>query len=176
MKKVLLFVLVMFSLMLCGKSYRDQTVASVSVDIGESLIDPDKYEIIGTVIDSAYAPFDDPVFFEKTLKICKMSVGELDDSLIAEIQERGKELIDMMGSEYRFIDMMGSEYRFIGFKVTQNYCLRDDKTEIASEKKIYIMDKDMTNIFAEYDTNSLDYIMVQAMYKMWTDETLRIQN
>ena len=166
MKKVLLFVLVMFSLMLCGKSYRDQTVASVSVDIGESLIDPDKYEIIGTVIDSAYAPFDDPVFFEKTLKICKMSVGELDDSLIAEIQERGKELIDIMGSEYRFI----------GFKVTQNYCLRDDKTEIASEKKIYIMDKDMTNIFAEYDTNSLDYIMVQAMYKMWTDETLRIQN
>ena len=166
MKKVLLFVLVMFSLMLCGKSYRDQTVASVSVDIGETLIDPEKYEIIGTVIDSAYAPFDDPVFFEKTLKICKMSVGELDDSLIAEIQERGKELIDMMGSEYRFI----------GFKVTQDYCLRDDKTEIASEKKIYIMDKDMTNIFAEYDTNSLDYIMVQAMYKMWTDETLRIQN
>ncbi len=166
MKKVLLFVLVMFSLMLCGKSYRDQTVASVSVDIGESLIDPEKYEIIGTVIDSAYAPFDDPVFFEKTLKICKMSVGELDDSLIAEIQERGKELIDMMGSEYRFI----------GFKVTQDYCLRDDNTEIASEKKIYIMDKDMNNIFAEYDTNSLDYIMVQAMYKMWTDETLRIQN
>lgn len=166
MKKVLLFVLVMFSLMLCGKSYRDQTVASVSVDIGESLIDPEKYEIIGTVIDSAYAPFDDPVFFEKTLKICKMSVGELDDSLIAEIQERGKELIDMMGSEYRFI----------GFKVTQDYCLRDHNTEIASEKKIYIMDKDMTNIFAEYDTNSLDYIMVQAMYKMWTDETLRIQN
>ena len=34
----------------------------------------------------------------------------------------------------------------------------------------------MTNIFAEYDTNSQDYIMVQAMYKMWTDETLRIQN
>lgn len=166
MKKVLLFVLVMVSLMLCGKSYKDQAVSSVSENIGRSLIDPEKYETIGTVIDSAFAPFDDPVFFEKTLKICKMSVGELDDSLIAEIQEHGQELIDMMGSEYRFI----------GFKVTQDYCLRDDKTEIASEKKIYIMDKDMTNIFAEYDTNSLDYIMVQAMYKMWTDETLRIQN
>lgn len=164
MKKALLFVLVMVSLMLCGKSYRNQTV--VSENIGRSLIDPEKYETIGTVIDSAFAPFDDPVFFEKTLKICKMSVGELDDSLIAEIQGHGQELIDMMGSEYRFI----------GFKVTQDYCLRDDKTEIASEKKIYIMDKDMTNIFAEYDTNSLDYIMVQAMYKMWTDETLRIQN
>lgn len=166
MKKVLPFVLVMVSLILCGKSFRDQTIASVSEDIGKSLIDPEKYETISTVIDSAFAPFDDPVFFEKTLKICKMSVGELDDSLIAEIQEHGQELIDMMGSEYRFI----------GFKVTQDYCLRDDKTEIASEKKIYIMDKDMTNIFAEYDTNSLDYIMVQAMYKMWTDETLRIQN
>lgn len=166
MKKVLLFVLVMVSLMLCGKSYKDQAVSSVSENIGRSLIDPEKYETIGTVIDSAFAPFDDPMFFEKTLKICKMSVGELDDSLIAEIQEHGQELIDMMGSEYRFI----------GFKVIQDYCLRDDKTEIASEKKIYIMDKDMTNIFAEYDTNSLDYIMVQAMYKMWTDETLRIQN
>ena len=166
MKKVLLFVLVMVSLMLCGKSYRDQTVTSVSEDIGRSLIDPEKYETIGTVIDSAFAPFDDPVFFEKTLKICKMSVGELDDSLVAEIQESGKELIDMMGSEYRFI----------GFKVTQDYCLRDDKSEIASEKKIYIMDKDMANIFVEYNPNSLDYIMVQTMYKMWTDETLQIQN
>jgi len=166
MKKVLLFVLVMASLMLCGKSYRDQTVTLVNEDIGRSLIDPEKYETVGTVIDSAFAPFDDPVFFEKTLKICKMSVGELDDSLIAEIQEHGQELIDMMGSEYRFV----------GFKVTQNYCLRDDKTEIASEKKIYIMDKDMANIFVEYDPNSLDYIMVQTMYKMWIDETMRIQN
>ena len=166
MKKVLLFVLVMASLMLCGKSYRDQTIASVSEDIGKSLIDPEKYETISTVIDSAFAPFDDPVFFEKTLKICKISVGELDDSLIAEIQEHGQELIDMIGSEYRFI----------GFKVTQDYCLRDDKTEIASEKKIYIMDKDMANIFVEYDPNSLDYIMVQAMYKMWVDESMRIQN
>ena len=164
MKKALLFVLVMVSLMLCGKSYRNQTV--VSENIGRSLIDPEKFETIGTVIDSAFAPFDDPVFFENTLKICKMSVGELDDSMAIEIQKCGQELIDMMGSEYRFI----------GFKITQDYCLRDDKTEIASEKKIYIMDKDMTNIFAEYDTNSLDYIMVQAMYKMWTDETLRIQN
>ena len=166
MKKVLLFVLVMASLMLCGKSYRDQTIASVSEDIGKSLIDPEKYETISTVIDSAFAPFDDPVFFEKTLKICKISVGELDDSLIAEIQEHGQELIDMIGAEYRFI----------GFKVTQDYCLRDDKPEIASEKKIYIMDKDMANIFVEYDPNSLDYIMVQAMYKMWVDESMRIQN
>ena len=110
MKKVLLFVLVMVSLMLCGKSYKDQAVSSVSENIGRSLIDPEKYETIGTVIDSAFAPFDDPVFFDNTLKICKMSIGELDDSLIAEIQERGKELIDMMGSEYRFI----------GFKVTQD--------------------------------------------------------
>ena len=164
MKKALLFVLVMVSLMLCGKSYRNQTV--VSENIGRSLIDQEKYETIGTVIDSAFAPFDDPVFFEKTLKICKMSVGELDDSMAIGIQKYGQELIDMMGSEYRFI----------GFKVTQDYCLRDHNTEIASEKKIYIIDKDMTNIFAEYDTNSLDYIMVQAMYKMWTDETLRIQN
>jgi hypothetical protein len=164
MKKALLFVLVMVSLMLCGKSYRNQTV--VSENIVRSLIDPEKYETIGTVIDSAFAPFDDPVFFEKTLKICKMSVGELDDSQVAEIQERGQELIDMMGSEYRFI----------GFKVIQHYSLRDDKTEIASEKKIYIMDKDMANIFVEYDPNSLDYIMVQAMYKMWMDETMRIRN
>jgi hypothetical protein len=152
--------------MLCGKSFRDQTIVSVSEDIGKSLIDPEKYETISTVIDSAFAPFDDPVFFEKTLKICKMSVGELDDSLIVDIQERGQELIDMMGSEYRFI----------GFKVIQHYSLRDDKTEIASEKKIYIMDKDMANIFVEYDPNSLDYIMVQAMYKMWVDESMRIQN
>ena len=160
--KILLSVFITASIISCSKSYIDRKDDLV----GTCLIDPDKYERIVTSIDSAYAPFDDPVFFEKTLKICKMSVGELDDSHVAEIQERGQELIDMMGSEYRFI----------GFKVTQDYCLRDDKTEIASEKKIYIMDKDMANIFVEYDPNSLDYIMVQAMYKMWMDETMRIRN
>ena len=160
--KILLSVFITASIISCSKSYIDRKDDLV----GTCLIDPDKYERIVTSIDSAYAPFDDPVFFEKTLKICKMSVGELDDSHVAEIQERGQELIDMMGSEYRFI----------GFKVTQDYCLRDDKTEIASEKKIYIMDKDMANIFVEYNPNSLDYIMVQAMYKMWMDETMRIRN
>ena len=34
----------------------------------------------------------------------------------------------------------------------------------------------MANIFVEYNPNSLDYIMVQAMYKMWMDETMRIRN
>ena len=159
---ILLSVFITASIISCSKSYIDRKDDLV----GTCLIDPNKYERIVTSIDSAFAPFDDPVFFEKTLKICKMSVGELDDSQVAEIQERGQELIDMMGSEYRFI----------GFKVIQHYSLRDDKTEIASEKKIYIMDKDMANIFVEYDPNSLDYIMVQAMYKMWMDETMRIRN
>ncbi len=160
--KILLSVFITASIISCSKSYIDRKDDLAGI----CLTDPDKYERIVTSIDSAYAPFDDPVFFEKTLEICKMSVRELDDSLTLEVQRCGQELIGMIGPGYRFI----------GYKVTQDYSLFDEDSELVTERKIYVLDKDMVNIYAEYDANSMDYIMVHAMYNLWHEETLKAYN
>lgn len=156
--------LAVISILSCSQSPQNEVNALIRKNVEKTLSHPESYEALQTVVDSAFAPFDDPAFFEKTLEICKMNIEEESDSLAAKIAERGQELIAMMGTEYRFI----------GYKVTHNYSARDDEGVTFTGEKVYIMDKDMKNVLAEYDTDSMDYIMVQAMYILWRYETFYV--
>lgn len=162
MKHVVLIVLAILSVMSCSQSSDDKAKALISESIEKALVHPESYKSLETVVDSAFAPFDDPAFFEKTLEICKMNMNELDDSQAAEVQRNIQKLSDIMGTEYRFI----------GYKVTHSYSAQDAEGEPFIGEKVYIIDKDMNAIIAEYDTDSLDYIMVQTMYHLWIDESL----
>ena len=157
-----LIVLAVISILSCSQSPQNEVNALIQKNVEKTLSHPESYEALQTVVDSAFAPFDDPAFFEKTLEICKMNIEEESDSLAAKIAERGQELIAMMGTEYRFI----------GYKVTHSYSARDDEGVTFTGEKVYIMDKDMKNVLAEYD--SMDYIMVQAMYILWRYETFYV--
>lgn len=159
-----LIVLAVISILSCSQSPQNEVNALIQKNVEKTLSHPESYEALQTVVDSAFAPFDDPAFFEKTLEICKMNIEEESDSLAAKIAERGQELIAMMGTEYRFI----------GYKVTHSYSARDDEGVTFTGEKVYIMDKDMKNVLAEYDTDSMDYIMVQAMYILWRYETFYV--
>ena len=164
MRKMTLIVLAVISILSCSQSPQNEVNALIQKNVEKTLSHPESYEALQTVVDSAFAPFDDPAFFEKTLEICKMNIEEESDSLAAKIAERGQELIAMMGTEYRFI----------GYKVTHSYSARDDEGVTFTGEKVYIMDKDMKNVLAEYDTDSMDYIMVQAMYILWRYETFYV--
>ena len=160
----MLIVLAVISILSCGQSSQNEVNALIQKDVEKTLSHPESYEALQTVVDSAFAPFDDPAFFEKTLEICKMNIEEESDSLSAKIAERGQELIAMMGTEYRFI----------GYKVTHSYSAQNDEGYTFTGEKVYILDKDMKNVLAEYDTDSMDYIMVQAMYILWRYETFYV--
>lgn len=164
MKKILLFSLAVICLISCSQSNDNNIKSLIKRSIEKTLANPASYEPLETVVDSAYAPFDDPAFYEKTLEICKMNIGELDDSQVAEVQKCIQELIGMMGTEYRFI----------GYKVTHCYSAQDDNGEALPHEKVYVLDKDMKTILAEYDTDSVDYIMVQTMYTLWRNESLSL--
>lgn len=164
MRKMTLIVLAVISILSCSQSPQNEVNALIQKNVEKTLSHPESYEALQTVVDSAFAPFDDPAFFEKTLEICKMNIEEESDSLAAKIAERGQELIAMMGTEYRFI----------GYKVTHSYSARDDEGVTFTGEKVYIMDKDMKNVLAEYDTDSMDYIMVQSMYILWRYETFYV--
>ena len=162
MKKFLIFSLAVICMISCSQSPDNKAKLLIRESVEKALVHPESYKPLETVIDSAYAPFDDPAFYKKTLEICKMNIVDLDDSQAEEVQRCIQELIDLMGTEYRFI----------GYKVTHSYSAQDDTGEVLSGEKVYIMDKGMTDILAEYDTGSLNYIMVQTMYKLWRDESL----
>lgn len=190
----------MLSVISCSQPSENKVDTLIQESVKKSLSHPESYLAIETVVDSAFAPFDDPVFYEKTLEISKMTLESLDyvrkaqeasrdvkskghvhmsdsaeaisnlynrkvDSLSAKIQEKGRKLMDMMGTEYRFI----------GFKVTHVYSVEDDGENATIRKRIFIMDDKLTKSLAEYDASSKEYIMVQTMYRMWEEETLLTQ-
>ena len=194
-------VLAILTVMSCSQPSEDKVKTLIRESIGKSLSHPGNYMAIETVVDSAFAPFDDPVFREKTLEICRMTVENLE--YVRKAQEAGqdvhpKEYALMTDSEkvqYRqykeisnfceekvdslserikekgmsLMEMVGTGYRFIGWKVTHEFC-ESDAGFTVRRRKVFIIDKDKTRILAEYDTTSKEYIMVQSMYQMWTDE------
>lgn len=199
MKNTMLFGLALLFMVSCSQPSENKLDTFIQESVKKSLSHPESYKAIETVVDSAFAPFDDPVFYERTLEISKMTLENLEyvrkaqeavrymktkqyvhmtdsdriqyrrykdisdlynkkvDSLSARIQEKGRKLMEMTGTEYRFI----------GFKVMHVY-----SAESTIRKKIFIVDDKWTKSLAEYDASSKEYIMVQTMYRMWEEETI----
>ena len=196
----------MLSVISCSQPSENKVDTLIQESVKKSLSHPESYLAIETVVDSAFAPFDDPVFYERTLEISKMTLENLEyvrkaqeavrymktkqyvhmtdsdriqyrrykdisdlynkkvDSLSARIQEKGRKLMEMTGTDYRFI----------GFKVTHVYSVEEDGENATIRKRIFIMDDTLTKSLAEYDASSREYIMVQTMYRMWEEETVSL--
>ena len=71
MKKIILFsmAMIMFCTQSCQKSPEAQAESLIENTLKKHLYHPESYEAVETQLDSAYAPFDDPKFYEKTLKL-----------------------------------------------------------------------------------------------------------
>lgn len=74
MKRVLLGVIITL-LVSCGKSPQEKANALIEDDIKKVLYHPETYDPAETQVDSAFTPFDDPVFYEKTLQLCKFGIA-----------------------------------------------------------------------------------------------------
>ena len=74
MKKNLLFITVLVSLISCSQSPEEKVNALIEIDLKKSLYHPETYDPAETLVDSAFTPFDDPFFYEKTIELCKLGV------------------------------------------------------------------------------------------------------
>ena len=207
MKHVVLMVLAILSVLSCSQPSEDKVKTLIRENIRKSLSHPGSYVATGTVVDSAFAPFDDPVFREKTLEICRMTVENME--YVRMVQEAGQDIhpkefalmtdsekaqyghykeitnlyeekVDSLSARIKekgmyLMEMVGSGYRFIGWKVYHQYSERDETGFAVRRRKVFIIDKDKTKILAEYDIASKEYIMVQSMYQMWTDESMQTE-
>lgn len=80
MERILLGALLITLYVSCGKSPEEKANALIEDDIKKVLYHPETYDPAETQVDSAFTPFDDPVFYEKTVQLCKlgMSIDECD--------------------------------------------------------------------------------------------------
>lgn len=71
MKKIILFsmAVIMFCTQSCQKSPEAKAESLIENTLKKNLYHPESYEAVETQLDSAYAPFDDPKFYENTLKL-----------------------------------------------------------------------------------------------------------
>ena len=78
MKKILLLVFATIVFWGCAVSPEKKASSIIENAIKNSLYHPESYDPIGTKIDSAFAPFDLPDFYEKTLKLSQIG-AEIED-------------------------------------------------------------------------------------------------
>ena len=72
MKRILFIVATTLLLASCVKTPEQKAEALIKEHLQKSLYHPDTYAPSETQLDSAFAPCDDPEFYEKTLKLAKL--------------------------------------------------------------------------------------------------------
>ncbi len=74
MKKLIIVCIVALAFVGCTISPEKKASTIVEESVKSSLYHPESYDPINTVLDSAFAPMDDPDFFDKTLKLFKLGL------------------------------------------------------------------------------------------------------
>lgn len=75
MKKLFGIMVVLAIFASCTKSPEQKANAMIKEQLQKTLYHPDTYQPAETKLDSAFAPFDDPIFYEKTVKLAKLGMA-----------------------------------------------------------------------------------------------------
>lgn len=83
MNKILFGSLLIMLFVSCNKSPEEKANVLIEVDVKKTLYHPESYDPAETLLDSAFTPFDDPLFYEKTLQLLKigMSIVEFEENM-----------------------------------------------------------------------------------------------
>lgn len=101
MKKNLMFIVVLCALISCTQSPQEKANALIEINLKKSLYHPESYNPAETIVDSAFTPFDDPYFYEKTVDLCKLGV---------EIEEYELKIKDEKSDMALYKDLLGIMY------------------------------------------------------------------
>lgn len=83
MKKFFYLAIVAAVLVACGQSQEQKAEVLIKENLKKSLFKPETYKPVDTKVDSAFAPYDDPKFFELLAELGKMDsqYKELEDKI-----------------------------------------------------------------------------------------------
>lgn len=72
MRKSIFLSFAILTLVSCVRAPEDKVNSIIQERVKNTLFFPDSYESIETVVDSAFAPKDDPAFYDKALALCNL--------------------------------------------------------------------------------------------------------
>jgi len=73
MKKIFYLALVACVIVACGQSKEQKAESLIKESLKKSLYKPETYKPVETKVDSAFAPYDDPAFYEELAELGKMN-------------------------------------------------------------------------------------------------------
>ncbi|MCR4603436.1 MAG: hypothetical protein K5683_07905 [Prevotella sp.] len=82
-RKTVCFTIALVLLAACSQTNEERAEALIEASLKKELYHPDTYQSVETRLDSAFAPYDDPVFFDQVeaLVTLRLDVERLDSSL-----------------------------------------------------------------------------------------------
>lgn len=73
MKKIFYLALVAIVIVACKQSQEQKAEYLIKESLKKSLYKPETYKPVETKVDSAFAPYDDPAFFEELAELGEMN-------------------------------------------------------------------------------------------------------
>ena len=92
MRKIFYLALIAVIMVACSQSQEQKAEALIKESLKKSLYKPETYKPVETKVDSAFAPYDDPAFFEELAELGKMN------NEYAELEEKAKHAKSSMSS------------------------------------------------------------------------------
>ena len=86
MRRILFLSACTLLLAACSQSPKQKAEALIKENLQSTLYHPDTYAPSSTQLDSAFAPYDDPSFYEMTLKVAKLGI------LVSDCEEEASQL------------------------------------------------------------------------------------
>lgn len=166
MKRVLLGAMLVTLFVSCGKSPEEKANALIEKEVKKALYHPETYDPVETRIDSAFTPFDDPAFYEKTVQLYKlgMSVDKKEtDIKVKKLTDELKTIID-------------EEPQFIGFKARHRYRANNNVGKTVFGEMEFLFDKNVNKILAIYDMGDFEYKAVQIIYRQLHGEDVQMED
>ena len=154
MIKKLLFITTLFAMISCSQSPQEKVNALIELDLKKSLYHPETYDPAETIVDSAFTPFDNPSFYEKTIKLCKLGV-EMEEYEYKIKNEKSdmahyKDMLQIMYSnsgKESYDQAKGNYEKYLAKKVTDKEI---SALEADFEKIVNLAVKDITRIRKMY--------------------------
>ena len=188
MKKLIVCVCAISVIVACTKSPVQKAEALIKTEKSRTIAKGTTYEVIQTIVDSAFTPKDDPDFFKQMEEATQMNdrynvlqkeVSELKDSIsqMSKRPEFKKDYEDLMQKQKnleweidlikdkghekytQLMEIAVSEPKFIGYKAMHTFRIHNEAGSTLPKTEFYLLDTDMKQI--KYSCDSIYYAEAQ---------------
>lgn len=197
MRKSIFLSFAILTLVSCVRAPEDKVNSIIQERVKNSLFFPESYQAIETVVDSAFAPKDDPVFYDRAMNLYRLFVAVEECRSKAARAERvmnawiapylnGIGQLNYRHAKYEFEKyneqveyytakiekekdylqgLINCQPAFIGFKFTHRFRAKTNSGNVTIGEKVFITNKDMTQVLVGYDSDEEEYMLVQRFYQ-----------